>query len=310
MKNMLALISLTLLFLSSVQEVSACAIRNADDRPAVPLLVLPKSKASSWEQEIFYHDLLTLILKRTEKTFGPCNVVHMEDELTRIRSAVRIKGDQGVDLYWASTTIEREAMLQPIRIPLLKGLMGYKIFLIHKDNQKAFSQVTNLSQLQNFRAGQGADWPDVEILLNSDISVNVSANYESLFKMLSAKRFDFFPRGANQILSELRHNKDKDIIIEPRLVLTFSSPVYFFVSKKNDALAKRIEQGLREMLDDGSYDEFFYRHPLIVDTITRLNLQSRKIISISNPLLPSSAEKEPIENWSAQLKKYNPDIDI
>jgi len=310
MKKMLALISLTLLFLSSVQEGSACAIRNADDRPAVPLLVIPKSKASSWEQEIFYHDLLTLILKRTEKTFGPCNIVHMEDELTRIRSAVRIKGDQGVDLYWASTTIEREAMLQPIRIPLLKGLMGYKIFLIHKDNQKAFSQVTNLSQLQNFRAGQGADWPDVEILLSNDISVSVSANYESLFKMLSAKRFDFFPRGANQILSELRHNKDKDIIIEPRLVLTFSSPVYFFVSKKNDALAKRIEQGLREMLDDGSYDEFFYRHPLIVDTITQLNLQARKIISISNPLLPPSAKKEPIENWSAQLKKYNPDIDI
>ena len=74
-------------------------------------------------------------------------------------------------------------------------------------------------------------------------------------------------------------------------------------------MAKRIEQGLREILEDGSYDEFFYRHPLIVETIAQLNLQARKIISIPNPMLPPGTEKEPVENWAAQLRKYNPDIE-
>lgn len=309
MKSMVALL-IMLLFLLSAQWVAACTTRNANNQISLPVLVLPKTKASSQEQDIFYHDLLTLILERTEKTFGPCKIVQMEDELTRMRSAVRISSDQGIDLYWASTTIDREAMLRPVRIPLLKGLMGYKIFLINKDSQKAFAKVTNLPQLRQFRAGQGADWPDVEILSNSDIPVSVSANYESLFKMLSAKRFDFFPRGANQILSELRHNQDKDLMIEPRLALTFPSPVYFFVSKENEALAKRIVQGLQEMIADGSYDEFFYRHPLIKETITNLHLQARKIIAVPNPLLPPDTEKEPIEDWATQLKKYNPGIDI
>src|SRR5690554_750726 len=310
MKKTVAILWVTFVFLLLTQWVAACTTRNVNNQISVPVLVLPTTKASSREQNMFCHDLLVLILERTEKTFGPCKIVEMEDELTRERSAVRISSDQGIDLYWASTTIDREAMLRPVRIPLLKGLMGYKIFLINKDSQKAFAKVTNLPQLRQFRAGQGADWPDVEILSNSDIPVSVSANYESLFKMLSAKRFDFFPRGANQILSELRHNQDKDLMIEPRLALTFPSPVYFFVSKENEALAKRIEQGLQEMIADGSYDEFFYRHPLIKETITNLHLQARKIIAIPNPLLPPDTEKEPIEDWATQLEKYNPGIDI
>src|SRR5690606_2065196 len=100
-----------------------------------------------------------------------CTIAQTGQMLTRMRSAALISRNQGVDLLWGSATIEREALLQPIRIPLLKGLMGYKIFLIHPDDQPVFSQVKNLEDLQTLRAGQGADWPDVEILLRNDIPV-------------------------------------------------------------------------------------------------------------------------------------------
>lgn len=274
----------------------ACVLRMELD-PVVPRLILPKAKPSSWEQENYYHSLLREILRRTEKDYGPCELAHTEDMLTRMRSAALIDRNQGVDLLWGTTTIERENLLQPIRIPLLKGLMKHKVLLIHANDQARFSAIENLEQLQKLRAGQGADWPDTTILLANGINVVTSTNYESLYKMLAARRFDFLPRGANQILSELRHNADKNIIVEQELVLIYPAPVYFFVSKDNDALAQRIEAGLRSMITDGSFDAYFYHHPLIVEALTDLHLNERRAIYIDNSLLPENAPRENDERW-------------
>lgn len=298
-----------LLVLSCIAwPVDACVNRSVDDPDAVPQLILPKAKPSSWEQESYYHGLLRLILERTEAEFGPCEIEQTEHMLTRMRSAALISRDQGVDLLWGATTIEREALLRPVRIPLLKGLMGHKTFLIHPDKQALFSQVKNLDDLQMFRAGQGADWPDVDIFLHNNISVVSSANYEALYKMLSAKRFDFFPRGSNQILSELRHNKDKNIVVEQDLVLVYPAPLYFFVKKDNEKLAKRIETGLRELISEGAYDRYFYRHPLIMDAIINLRLQDRRVIRMNNPLLPPDTPLEPAEDWMSKVRYHNPEL--
>lgn len=308
MKFITPSLSILVLWLCFACQVLACTNRTPDDPAAIPQLILPKAKPSSWEQESYYHDLLRLILERTEAEFGPCTIDQTEHMLTRMRSAALISRDQGVDLLWGSATVEREALLHPIRIPLLKGLMGQKVFLIHPDDQPAFSQVRNIEDLQALRAGQGADWPDVEILLRNKIPVVSSANYEALYKMLAAKRFDFFPRGANQILSELRHNNDKNIVVERDLVLIFPSPLYFYVKKDNKTLARRIETGLKEMMRDGSYDRYFYRHPLIMDAILNLHLQSRRAIHIDNPLLPPGTPPEPREGWMEKIKQYNPEL--
>lgn len=274
----------------------ACVLRMELD-PAIPRLVLPLAKPSSWEQENYYSGLLDQILRRTEAEFGPCELARTEDMLTRMRSAVLIDRNQGVDLFWGTTTIERENLLRPIRIPLLKGLMKHKVFLIHADDQKRFSAIKNVEQLQKLRAGQGADWPDTAIFLANGIDVMTSTNYESLYKMLAARRFDFLPRGSNQILSELRHNADKNIVVEQDLVLVYPAPVYFFVNKDNDTLARRIEQGLRSMISDGSFDAYFYHHPLITEALTDLGLNDRRAIYINNPLLPDGAHQENNEGW-------------
>jgi ABC-type amino acid transport substrate-binding protein len=292
----LAAVCLAVCLILAALPSRACVLREALN-PKVPLLILPKAKPSSWEQENYYHGLLRQILQRTEEEYGACELAQTEEMLTRMRSAALIDRNQGVDLFWATTTIERENLLHPIRIPLLKGLMKHKVFLIHADDQAKFSAVKNLEDLQELRAGQGADWPDTAIFLVNGIDVVTSTNYESLYKMLAAKRFDFFPRGSNQILSELRHNADKNIVVERELVLVYPAPVYFFVDSKNLQLAQRIEKGLRAMVQDGSFDRYFNNHPLIVEALTELNLNERRAIYIHNPLLPEGASLEKNEIW-------------
>lgn len=300
----LALSALFWLALASTAS-RACELRETLN-PTVPLLILPKAKPSSWEQENYYHGLLRLVLQRTEEEYGVCDIAQTEEMLTRMRSAALIDRNQGVDLFWGTTTIARESLLQPIRIPLLKGLMKHKIFLIHADDQAKFSAVKNLEDLQELRAGQGADWPDTTIFLANGIDVVTSTNYESLYKRLAAKRFDFFPRGSNQILSELRHNADKNIVVERDLVLVYPAPVYFFVGQENTKLAQRIEKGLRSLIADGSFDRYFNSHPLMVEALAELRLNERRAIYIHNPLLPEGASLEKNESWMKPSAETTP----
>lgn len=287
-------LSLSLVF--GVAASQACTLR-PDYNPKTPVLLLPKSKPSSWEQESFFSGLLVQILERTREEYGPCEIAFTPEMVTRMRSVALINQNHSLDLLWGSTTLERDTLLKAIPVPLLKGLMGYRVLLIRPQDQARFSVVKNLEDLQELRAGQGADWPDTSILMTNGIRVVTSINYEALYRMLAGGRFDFLPRGANQVLSELRHNAGIDIVVEKELVLIYPAPHYFFVDRENTRLAERISKGLHSMIDDGSFDRYFYSHPLIREALTELRLHERRPIYLQNPLLPEGAPMAPPDYW-------------
>jgi hypothetical protein len=260
-------------------------------------ITVPKAGLGGWEKDSYAVDLLYLVLARTEEEFGPCSLAFSDQRMTRMRSAALISSNRGVDLFWATTSIERETILRPIRIPIFKGLMSYKILLIRSDAVAEFSKVKNLPDLQALSAGQGSDWPDTRILQSNGIKVVTSSNYDSLPRMLTADRFDFFPRGANEVLTELAQVADLPIVLEKKLVLIYPAPVYFFVNMENLLLAKRIETGLQMMIEDGSFDDFFNSHPTIVQALHQLEVNQRRAIYLNNPLLPPSAPLGVDEYW-------------
>ena len=99
-----------------------------------------------------------------------------------------------------------------VPIPINRGIVGYRIFLIRKASRNDFARITNLADLleTGFKAGQGR-WTDVDILRDNGIDVVVGNNYEGLFSMLMEKRFDFFPRGINEAFEELENEFDNAI---------------------------------------------------------------------------------------------------
>lgn len=64
--------------------------------------------------------------------------------------------------------------------------------------------------------------------------------------MLNHDRFDFLPRGVNEIFEEYALRKDllENVIIEPHLALYIPGATYVFVSPKYPELAERLEIGL------------------------------------------------------------------
>jgi len=198
----------------------------------------------------------------------------------------RLSDGEGIDVVWSMTSIEREKQNRPIRIPLLKGLMGYRLLIIRAEDQSWFRRVQTIDQLRELRAGQGHDWPDTEILRANGLAVEATVDYDSLFRMLQLGRFDYLPRAINEPWEELGVREGRGLAVEEGLMLYYPTAEYFFVRRNNNALAERIELGLHRALADGSFDKLFREHPVNANAFGKANILKRRIIRLDNPLLP------------------------
>jgi ABC-type amino acid transport substrate-binding protein len=188
---------------------------------------------------------------------------------------------------YLGTKPEFEKNLIPIRIPVDKNLGGYCIFLIRKENEGRFRSVTTIEDLRKFTYGLGLGWIDVDILRSNTFKVVTGSNYDGLFEMLINRRFDVFLRAAVEIIDEFEERKEKmpDLKIEDNLILYYPLPMYFWFSRTEEGkrLAARAEEGMRQMIRDGTYDRIFMNYQQY--KIERLDLKHRKIFRIQNPFL-------------------------
>lgn len=222
------------------------------------------------------------------------------------RDLVQLKEGQ-LDVTWMATSDYLESELRAIRVPLYRGLLGYRIFLIRKGDQKKFQHVNSLEDLKAFTFGQGDVWPDTAILEANNFKVVPVHEYESLFYMLNGGRFDAFPRGVHEPWGELRNSRNwKDhgleLEVEKNLVIAYKMPMYMFISKDNEMLAKTIERGLHKAIDDGAFDNYFFNNPVIKEALERARMHERKIFNINNPNLPKSTPLDNPKLWWSPTK--------
>ncbi|SMF38672.1 hypothetical protein SAMN02745866_02460 [Alteromonadaceae bacterium Bs31] len=272
----------------------ACEVRDGD---TVPSLVMPLKYENRRANVSYHFELLGLALKKSEQEFGPCEPRITELYLPSNRLNLHSVEKNLVDVVDTTTSRERDERLLPIRIPLLKGLMGYRVMFINKGDQGRFNEVKTIEQFRTFSMGQGADWPDVEILTRNGFKVVTAVTHQSLTKMLIAKRFDAYPRGVQQILVERSNRSDSALQVEKNIALAYVSPVYFHVAKDNQALAERIEKGLKIAIEDGSFDKHFNEHKLIKRAIKKLDLEKRNIFYLCNPYIHPDTPIDEDKYW-------------
>ena len=177
--------------------------------------------------------------------------------------------------------------LVPVRIPVDRGMLGYRVLLIRQSDQPIFSAVKSLADLRNIRFGLLSWWEDVAIMKNAGLDVVPGTSYEGLFKMLDAGRFDALSRSSSEVVQEfeLRRKDLPGVAIETHLLLHYPMPAYFWFPNTDDGRrrADRVREGLVMMMKDGSFQALFDQEfgPLI----KRLDLYHRLVIELSNPLL-------------------------
>ncbi|WP_397541063.1 amino acid ABC transporter substrate-binding protein [Salinimonas profundi] len=233
--------------------------------------------------------LLTLAL---EKTGVKYSLLPSERILLQGKALRRLKENREVNVVWSMTDVQRERDLLPIRIPIAKGLIGWRVFLTTKNQLAQFSQINSKSGLRAMTPVQGEEWPDTKILQANGFNVFTVPEYEEAMGILQTRQASFFPRSVIEVISELESGTlPADIVLEKRLALYYPTAMYFFVNRGNPTLARLIETGLQRAIEDGSFDALF--ESTYQETFKRLELDKRQIFMLDNPALP---EETPLED--------------
>ncbi len=254
-------------------------------QPRLPLKVVYPAPISALDARS--DDLVALLraaLERTESSHGPFELQPSIPLETLARQIVQLEQGAGLSVIWASPSAVPERNLRPVRVPTRRGLLGFRVALIHERSQAALRRVRDADGLRRFVLGQGSSWPEVEMYRAHGFQVE-TGNYEALFRMLHQGRFDLFPRGVNEAFAEqaARAAQLPGLVVEKSLLIHYPLPYYFYCHRDANALADRLEKGLRAMVRDGSYEAHFWRFH--GDAIRQARLQDRRLIQLSNPQL-------------------------
>ena len=250
-----------------------------------------------------YHwEILKTALDLTIKKYGPYTWTSSEIMSETQQLAEMKKSSPKLTVMIRETNLSYEKFLIPVRIPIDKNLIGYRVLLIEKDEQPRLAKVKTLGELRKFTMGQGENWGDIEILEHSGFKVKTEARYDDLFKSLDAGKFKVFPRGLVEVMDEYRKFKSRypNLAVESSLLLYYPLPTYFWFqdTKNGQLMAQRVEEGMKLLIESGGLQKIFDKH--YAKIIRELHLKTRTLISIPNPNLPATVPFEKKELW------YNP----
>ncbi len=195
------------------------------------------------------------------------------------------------------TSAEFEQKFSPVYFPIDLGLNGWRILLIHKENQSQFAEINSIEDLRTRETGQGAGWSDVEILESAGMKVVTAPTIENLIKMTDKKRINCFPLGANEAhsLLDIYKKESPNVVVEQELLLIYPFGRLFFVHKDNKELHDIVETGLIESFKNGSFWKMFRSHKSNESLFTKVNLKNRRQIVLDNPQMTGEFGAIPLE---------------
>lgn len=241
----------------------------------------PRLDVKADPNEAYVLELIQLILQNTPRryTYSPTKARMLQG-----RAIYEMTHEHGeVDMILTMTTDEREKKLLPIRIPVDKGLIGWRVALITQKNKADFSTIRSIDDLRKFTAGQEQDWPDVPILRANKLPVTTSSSFEPLFGMLQAGRFDYFPRSIFEVYGELLSHQEYRLHLDQNIILHYPAAVYFFVTPRRPQLAEDFRIGFEKIIANGSFEKLFLKYNQA--SIEKTNLKQRTLIRLINPHL-------------------------
>lgn len=244
--------------------------------------------------------VLRMALDKSRARYGAYSLHQATTSMSPARITQELLMPTGhINILVRATAPELEQQFTPVRIPVDRGLLGYRVFLVRQDDLARFAAVRTLDDLRHLRAGLGRDWIDVPVLRVAGLPTEEGSAYEGLFSMLEAGRFDYFSRGADEALREYdeRRASHPKLVIEPTLLLHYPLPRYFFLRRDAEGkqLAARIAAGMEIMVRDGSLNTLFQRYKGA--TIAAANLRRRRVLTIPNPTLSRQTPLSRSELW-------------
>ncbi|WP_147271788.1 type 2 periplasmic-binding domain-containing protein [Corallincola holothuriorum] len=245
--------------------------------------------------------LLALALDNTEPEYGPARVEFMPIALNQglILHLLDIGGV--LDVVASAPTAERETLFRAARVPLLMGLLGYRMMIIRPEDKEKFAAITEPEQLQALKACQGKYWPDTDILENQGYQVVRVEEFTQMFEYLQSGLCDYFPRAITEGYGELdaynEAHPDTPLMAYDQTLLHYVVPFYFFTSHQNFELAARLELGLQRAIEQGALLELMKKHEVTKVAFPLHKWKDAVVFEVANPTLSKSIPLYEREYW-------------
>lgn len=244
----------------------------------------------------YFLEMLEIALEETVDEYGDYELIPAEQQLSELEALRALQWeDDVIDVAFGMTESARERFVRPVRVPILKGLLGTRLMMVREDEVDILNDVSTIEDLRPFQIGQGEDWPDTRILNANGLDIYTSDGYGILFEQLAEGEFDLFPRGINEIWEELDAFGDLGLTLADHVYLQYPTATYFFVAQQNRELADRLDEGLHRAIDNGRFDALFNEY--YGDVVDRANLDEKNVIQIENPYLPEDTPTDNPEYW-------------
>lgn len=250
---------------------------------AVDVVTLTAPESSNDPRTAYNVQLVQLALEKTRARSGDFEI-RISPPMNTARAIEEARVGSLPNLI-VMTTFENRLLddgLDYARFPVDFGATGYRICFVSPDARDAVSRATSLDALRKFTVGQGRGWADVGILRHNGFKVDEVGGYEALFGMVASSRFDLFCRGINELEPELKaHAHIRNLDYDRSFALAYVLPRFFFSSKKNAYILRRISEGLQAAWLDGSARKLWlaqYR-----DALNFAQLGTRRIFALETP---------------------------
>lgn len=285
------IISVVTLSLCGISQAAAVTRKTATapDANTLPHSVLRLPNVHPGRDPIYAYAkaLLYQALKVTEAEYGTFELVITEQETLQARQLRNLEHSM-LDVTWSVTSKERERHHLPIRIPIMNGLFGKRALLINADDNR-FDTPLALKDLTDMRAVQGYDWPDTRIFRHNGIRV-LETTYQASFRMVAEGFADMFPRSVMEISHEINSQaKTANLKVAPNIIIAYPSPMFYFVSSEQSALAERISQGLQQLLSSGELRKLLEAQDIYQQSMELL--EAREQVQLHNPLLSEQSKQ-------------------
>lgn len=241
-----------------------------------------------------------LLREALARAGSPWQLTPSRDRVSHARALTDLAeprlGTSGIELIWTMTNAERERQLLPVRIPLDRGLFGWRVLFVRTGEARRFAHARSLDDLRSFSFLQGHDWPDADILAANGLRVERATQFDALFPMMARQRADALPRGVPEVEEELASRATpQGLELEPRLLLRYPTALYCFVSPQRRDLAQELERCLKSLQASGAFDRLL--REWFAPSLALVKLRERRLIELRNPFLPAATPLQDRALW-------------
>ena len=267
-------------FLNRIVAVGLAML--ALDGAAMDAVVFDRPASAADHRREYSQALLRQVMERTVPEFGPYSIEYADVHMERPRLLEALKEGKLINVTAYPADAKWLKSLRYVPLPTDMGLQGWRIALIDAGQQERMRKLALPDGLKELTAGVGSVWVTRAALHDNGFKYVTGSNYTGLFDMLMAGRFDYLPRGVNEIFREYDERKKAfpQLAVEDSILLHDNIPSLFFVSPRHPRLYKRIRAGMESLLLDGSLERFVLAHHR--SDLRRARLCGRRRIELPN----------------------------